>query len=168
MGYFHRANTLVFVPIDRIRPFRWIWRWNRFNETYYAFLRTRRRVIENIANPLCVFAWRRSRRIFVDALTRHNTGRSCLLHTQPDWTKRVECVNRAYVRKYYFAFPFEHVSTFEVQRPSYRRIGLVVIEREEDAILRLALFLFFFFPFSSFFFFLSFRTVSKRWMIFGS
>lgn len=27
-----------------------------FNKTYYAFLRARRRVIENIANPLCVFA----------------------------------------------------------------------------------------------------------------
>lgn len=67
-------------------------------------------------------------------------------------TKRVECVNRTYENIISLFHLNDDVSTFEVQPQS--SISLVVIEREEDAILRLTLFLLLSF--------LSFRTVSKR------
>lgn len=70
---FIRGNTLVFVPIDRIRPFRissavldedvrtFEEEEEEEEESFLIkhitpSLRARRRVIENIASPLCVFA----------------------------------------------------------------------------------------------------------------
>lgn len=57
VGYFHHGFP-SFSPLSYIISVR---RRNSmeeesFNKTYYAFVRARRRVIENIANPLCVFA----------------------------------------------------------------------------------------------------------------